>query len=299
MGKPRRLLLDFAISTAMYAMQSSGFATEPTTSPETILFLGDSITAAGAYVRAIEAELTKQKSGKPYRIINRGQCSETVSGLSEAYHPGVRPCLFARLGIEIENVKPDWVVACYGINDAIYHPYDDKRFYAYKVGISRLIKEVHAAGSRIILLTSPPYAKAGPEFPAGANAETRKMLIAEANRQANSEAVSDPNKYGYRTPYAYYDHVMELYADWLLTLNSQADVWVIDVRKEISPRIKETHDEDPIHPNKLGHDLMAACFLEQWPNIKNGDAFSGSDLQAAQSGTATSMLIRACGPEED
>ena len=26
--------------------------------------------------------------------------------------------------------KPDWVIACYGINDALYHPVNDKRFAA-------------------------------------------------------------------------------------------------------------------------------------------------------------------------
>lgn len=83
-------------------MQPSVFAAEPAASQETILFLGDSITAAGGYVRAIDAALTKQN----------------------------------------------------------------------------------------------------PE---------------------------DPNKYGYRTPYAYYDQVMETYATWLLTLNNQKDVWVIDL----------------------------------------------------------------------
>ena len=269
----RRFLLGLALSSAMSVMQPSMFAAEATSSQETILFLGDSITAAGGYVRAIDAALTNQSPENPYRIINRGKSSETVSGLSEAYHPGVRPCLFARLKNEIESAKPDWVVACYGINDGIYHPYDDSRFEAYKAGINRLIKEVHASGSHMILLTSPPYASAGPAFPEGTDAVTRKKLLAEANKQANEEAVKDPNKYGYRTPYAYYDQVMETYAAWLLTLNNQEDVWVIDLRKAILPRVKETHGKDPIHPNKLGQDLMAVSFLEQWPSIKK-DAVS-------------------------
>ena len=198
----------------------------------------------------------------------RGKNSETVSGLSEAYHPGVRPCLFARLEKEIEKEKPDWVVACYGINDGIYHPYDDSRFEAYKAGINRLIKEVHASGSHMILLTPPPYAKAGPEFPENTDAVTRKKLLEEANKQANAEAVKDPRKFGYRTPYAYYDQVMETYSTWLLTLNEQEDVWVIDLRTAMLPKVKETHGNDPIHPNKLGHQLMADTFMEQWPRIQ-------------------------------
>ena len=86
---------------------------------KTILFLGDSITAAGGYVRIIEAELAKQPPPNSWKVINRGKGSETVSDLSEAYHPGRRPCLFTRLDKELADAKPDWVVACYGINDGI------------------------------------------------------------------------------------------------------------------------------------------------------------------------------------
>jgi hypothetical protein len=64
---------------------------------KTILFLGDSITAAGGYVRIIEAELAKQPPPNSWKVINRGKSSETVSDLSEEYHPGRRPCLFARV----------------------------------------------------------------------------------------------------------------------------------------------------------------------------------------------------------
>lgn len=264
----RAFVLGLALSAAMLAMPPSVLAAEAPSSQETILFLGDSITAAGGYVRAIDEALKKQDPEHPYRIMNRGKSSETVSGLSEAYHPGVRPCLFKRLREEMERAKPDWVVACYGINDGIYHPYDESRFEAYKAGITRLIKEVHASGSHMILLTAPPYAKAGPAFPDGTDDATRTALLEKANEQAHAEAEQNPNKYGYRTPYAYYDQVMETYAAWLLTLNHQADVWVIDLRKAMLPRLKETHGNDPIHPNALGHDIMAGCFLEQWPGIK-------------------------------
>jgi hypothetical protein len=43
------------------------------------------------------------------------------------------------------------------------------------------------------------------------------------------EAEQNPRKYGYRTPYAYYDQVMESYAAWLLTLNNQEDVREVDL----------------------------------------------------------------------
>jgi lysophospholipase L1-like esterase len=151
---------------------------------KTVLFLGDSITAAGGYVRIIEAELAKQ--APPWKVINHGMSSETVSDLSEEYHPGRRPCLFSRLDKELADAKPDWVVACYGINDGIYHPYNEKRFAAYQAGVMTLIKKVKASGARLVLLTAPPYAKPGPELPKGISAAEADKLLVSSRQPARS-----------------------------------------------------------------------------------------------------------------
>ncbi len=236
--------------------------------PQTLLFFGDSITAAGGYVRTIEAELAKQDPSNPPRVINRGRPSETLSDLSEAYHPGRRPCLFARLDTELAQNKPDWVIACYGINDGIYHPFNETRFAAYQTGVKMLIKKVQAAGARIVLLTPPPYAKPGPPFPEGTDDAAREALLAKANAEAGAEAEKDPNKFGYRTPYAYYDEVLARYCKWLLTLDGHDGVRVVDLRTPMLAKAKETHGRDPIHPNALGHSIMAEAFLKQWPSIQ-------------------------------
>ncbi len=94
-------------------------AEEPKTEespPQKLLFLGDSITRAGGYVRIIAAELAKQNPTNSPRVVNHGRSSETVSDLSEASHPRRRPCVLARLDKELAETKPDWVIACYGIN---------------------------------------------------------------------------------------------------------------------------------------------------------------------------------------
>ena len=109
----RRFLVGLVVSAVLSVISSSAFAEKAKSSQETILFLGDSITRGGGYVRAIDAALRKKDRDNPPRVINRGRSSETVSGLSESYHPGVRPSLFARLDKELESAKPDWVVACY------------------------------------------------------------------------------------------------------------------------------------------------------------------------------------------
>ena len=262
-----KLMLVLGVVTCLGWSGSAG-AEEPKpeiTNARTILFLGDSITAAGGYVRIIEAELAKQVP--PWKVINRGRSSETVSDLSEEYHPGRRPCLFARLDKELAEAKPDWVVACYGINDGIYHPFNEKRFAAYQAGIGTLIKKVQASGARLVLLTAPPYARPGPEFPKGTSAAEVAKLLAKDNAGADAEAEKDPRKFGYTSPYTYYDNVMAHYAKWLLTLNGHNDVHVVDLRTPMLARLKETHDGDPIHPNNVGHELMAQAFLKQWPTI--------------------------------
>jgi lysophospholipase L1-like esterase len=238
----------------------------------TILFLGDSITAAGGYVRIIEAELARQGPTNSWRVTNRGKSSETVSGLSEEYHPGRRPCLFARLEKELADTKPDWVVACYGINDGIYHPFNAKRFGAYRAGIETLIRKVQASGARLVLLTAPPYARPGPGFPKGTSAQEAAKLLAQANAEAETAAEKDPRKFGYKSPYAYYDEVMAQYAGWLLSLNGRNGVQVIDLRTPMLPRLKEAYDDDPIHPNQAGHELIAQAFLQQWPIISTTSA---------------------------
>ena len=235
--------------------------------PQMIIFLGDSITKAGGYVRIIKDELVKQNPTNPPQIHNFGHMSETVSGLSEAYHPGRRPCVLNWVDAVLAE-KPNWVVVCYGINDGIYHPFNEKRFAAYQAGIKTLIKKVNAVGARLVILTPPPFASAGPPFPPGTDAAAREALLAKANAEAEAEAEKDPTKFGYRSPYAYYDQVLARYCKWLLTLDGRDGVSVVDIRTPMLARIKETHGGDAIHPNARGHAIMAETFLKQWPAIQ-------------------------------
>jgi len=260
-------LVAIAVSLSLFGPTRAEEPKAAPPAPQTFLFLGDSITRAGGYVRNIAAELTKQNPANPPRVINHGRNSETTSDLSEAYHPGRRPCVLARLDAELAETKPDWVVACYGINDGIYHPFNEKRFAAYQAGIEAFIKKVQATGARVILLTAPPYAHTGP-FPDGADAAAKEEIVNKANAAAETEADKDPNKFGYRTPYEYYDFVMDRYAKWLLTLNGRKNVWVVDLRTPMLAKGKETHGGDPIHPNGLGHSVMAEAFMNAWPAIQ-------------------------------
>ena len=65
-----------------------------------VVFLGDSITYAGAYVEVLEAAFRVEDPARAVEFINIGLPSETVSGLSEPGHAGgafPRPTVHERL----------------------------------------------------------------------------------------------------------------------------------------------------------------------------------------------------------
>ena len=99
-------------------------------SAKRVLFLGDSITYAGQYVEFVEAYFATRFPNRHIEFLNAGLPSETVSGLSERGHAGgkfPRPDLHERLGRVLEKMKPDVVIACYGMNDGIYLPHAEAR----------------------------------------------------------------------------------------------------------------------------------------------------------------------------
>lgn len=234
----------------------------------TILFLGDSITRAGGYVRNIGAALNSQIPSNSWNVVNHGRNSETLSGLSELDHPGPRPCVLARIDAELAETKPAWVVACYGINDGIYHPFSEKRLAAYQAGVEAFIKKVQGAGAKVILMTAPPYGFTGP-LPEGADDKAKEAVVEKASVEAEAEVVKEPARYGYKRPFQYYDFVMARYAKWLVTLNGRKDVWVVDLRETMVPKVKESHGRDAIHPNGYGHALMAEAFMKRWAEIQS------------------------------
>ncbi|HYG35321.1 MAG TPA: GDSL-type esterase/lipase family protein [Clostridia bacterium] len=204
-------------------------------SAKRILFLGDSITYSGLYVEYFETFLRMQYPEWQGTIFNLGLPSETVSGLSEEGHANgefPRPDLNERLDRVLGQVKPDLVLACYGINDGIYQPFDQERFWRFQEGIQRLREKVAAAGAQMIHLTPPTYDPAA----------------------GKSQAPSGPN----------YNEVLDRYSDWLLS--KRADGWtVLDIHSPMNRHLSEHRQKDPayrlagdgVHPGEIGHWVMA------------------------------------------
>ena len=209
-----------------------------------IVFLGDSITYGGEYVVFFERWLTVNHPELNLEILNQGIPSETVSGLSEPghlKHGFPRPEVHERLDRTLKALKPDLVIACYGINCGIYMPLDEERFTKYKQGILRLKKKAEDSGAEIVFMTPPVFDKANPKFN--------------------------------------YDDVMAAYAKWLVS--KRVDDWrVIDLHTAMTKslmKIRETeagfkYSRDGIHPGSEGHELMAQQLINYFaikPPIKN------------------------------
>lgn len=200
-----------------------------------ILFLGDSITAAGAAVANFDAWLQTQKRPQTPLVINAGLPSETVSGLSEEGHAGgqfPRPDLAERLERVLKVAQPDVVIACYGMNCGIYQPFDKERFARYQAGIRQLRERVEQAGARLIHVTPPFY----------------------------DDQVSP-------RPFVY-NEVLGRYADWLLEQRSQG--WlVVDLHRAMTAEVARRRQTDPkftfqpdgVHPNDAGHWFVATRLI--------------------------------------
>ena len=213
-----------------------------------VLFLGDSITYAGMYAEYVEAYLLTRFPKRRFELLNLGLPSENVTGLSEPDHPYPRPNVHERLARALAKVKPDVVVACYGMNDGIYYPFSEERFSAYQAGIRRVVAECRAAGAKVVLMTPPPF---------------------DARPVRNRVLPAGAPKYSWMTPYAEYDTVLARYAEWLLTLRGRGGLAVVDTRGAINRHLAALRASDPgyqlagdgVHMDAAGHWLIAAELL--------------------------------------
>ncbi|WP_461131342.1 SGNH/GDSL hydrolase family protein [Spirosoma aerophilum] len=205
-----------------------------------VLFLGNSITYTGTYVTAIDAYFRLHYPNQPIEFINVGLPSETVSGLSEEGHADgkfPRPDLHERLERVLKLTKPDFVFACYGMNDGIYLPLDESRFQKFRDGINWLHSEVVKLGVPIVHLTPPIYDE----------------------QRGTSKG---------------YAAVLDRYSDWLLSQKSVAKWSIIDLHYPMKEYL-EAHRKvdatfavngfalanDGVHPGDAGHWIMAKSIL--------------------------------------
>jgi lysophospholipase L1-like esterase len=239
-----------------------------------VLWLGDSITQAGDYVTFVQYFLDKNYPTDKFDIISIGLASETASGLSEKAHPFPRPDVKERLQRALDLVKPAIVVACYGMNDGIYHPQSADRMKAFQDGINKVIAACKAAHAQVILLTPPPFDKI----------------------MAHTLPITAPD-FSYMGPYEDYDSVLADYAKWELSL-SPRDALAIDLHQPINDYLARQRVTDPhfsftgegIHPNPAGHLLMAEVILNGLGLSIHFDADLNAELAKVQQDPLYSLV---------
>src|SRR6056297_888418 len=235
-----------------------------------ILFLGDSITYDGRYVAMFDVwlqtlDLNVTGGDGPPTVINAGLPSETVSGLSEEGHAGgkfPRPDLAERLRRVLKLVKPDLIVACYGMNCGIYQPFDAERFVAFRRGIERLRREAKAIDAEIVHVTPPCYD------------DQRRPLSFE------------------------YNQVLGRYSSYLLD-RAERDVWrVIDLHGPMTATLKERRQTDAsfmfqrdgVHPNQEGHEFIAKTLITWFADASGVDGSAQAANLAATHGPLRELV---------
>ena len=141
---------------------------------DTIVAIGDSITAAGGYLRNIDAVLAQQYPElKIAKVVNKGIGGQKAEDLIQ------------RFDNDVVKLKPAVVTISIGIND-VWHrldkPKDPKILAAYKKMSPRWSSRPQEAGIRVILLT-PTVIQENP------STEGNKRLAAyvKAERQIAAE----------------------------------------------------------------------------------------------------------------
>lgn len=230
-----------------------------------VVFVGDSITYNGQFIEILDGYLSARSPASSHELLNLGLPSETVSGLSEPGHANgnfPRPDLHERLDRLLAQTKPDLVVACYGMNCGIYHPFSTERFEKFQAGITKLRTAVEKAGARIVHLTPPTF------DPQPIKERTLPAGLAE-----------------YRQPYEGYNVVLDRYAEWLLSQREQG--WqVIDVHFPMNQALAQKRQQNPgftfakdgVHMDAAGHWLVAQQILMAW-GVPSGD-FAGAGTGA-------------------
>ena len=207
-------------------------------SANVILFLGDSITAAGGYIDDLQAAILKKFPKLKAKFVNVGISGESMPGLMK------------RLDGVLAANKPTLVFSTYGMNDGGYNPLDAGKLKAYHDSIATLLAKVEKAGAPLILMT-----------PTAFDSLTGAPLIVDAP------------PYSFKHYFRGYDAVLTAYGNSVFTFKSPTQM-VIDIQNPLRVWAKTQRRTNPtfawtaegVHPTAAGHQVMAdAIFAALFP----------------------------------
>ena len=110
---------------------------------DTVVFLGDSITAARAYGKIIENYTLLRFPERKVHFINAGKGGETAEGV------------LPRLERDVFSLKPTVLTVAYGINDIGWGmKADEAHKQAYLKGIRTIVEECRRRGVRVYICSA-------------------------------------------------------------------------------------------------------------------------------------------------
>jgi lysophospholipase L1-like esterase len=151
--------------------------------------------------------------------------------------------MLARLDRDVLSKKPDWMTLSCGVNDVWHHadgvPLDD-----YKKNITSILDQCQAAGIKVLVMTATP--------------------IQESDNDDNQKLA------------AYNDFLRQLAKERNLPLAEENGAYHAAI-KAAAPHQGNLLTNDGVHPNPVGHQLMAKTILE---------GFGATPGEVAQAGQA-------------
>ena len=205
----------------------------------TLVALGDSITAGGTATRpelcwaSLLADYIGEAQGAPLRLVNSGRGGDVISARSSgAFHSHGQgyPTALERYQADVVDHRPDLVTVAYGVADVGF----GTPLHIFVDDLAALVDTIRSrTGSLIVLLGCYFTNWVWPDQPEFLVHGRREVALAY-NRAIEELA----------------DRLGVLFADVWAAMNEAP--WLIDA--------------DGVHPNNLGHQVVAARVLEVLAN---------------------------------
>lgn len=193
---------------------------------DTVVFLGDSITASRAYGEIVERYTLQSYADRRVRFYNAGQGGDTAQGALK------------RLDRDVLSHKPTVVTVCFGINDIGWGTKaSPENIQVYYDGMREITKRCQKAGARVFLL-GPVATKLDPKAANETDSGTLSQMSDNVMKIAKEEGA---------TPIPLYSEFQKI--EWA-------------IRKTGREKDLPTHAPDGIHLAELGNLSVAYILLK-------------------------------------
>jgi acyl-CoA thioesterase I len=211
--------------------------------------LGDSITAGGTATRpelcwvSLLRDLLNESQLEPVQMYNHGIGGNVISPRSSHYDDSGKPSAMERYDRHVIALKPDLVLISYGVNDAR----GGTPLHLFVADVRHMVQDIKEQTGAVIVIVNAHF-------------------MTDFVRYKIFDQGSIPTLMGYN--------------EALRRLAAECDVLYVDVfaAEGMTPWLI---DEDGVHPNNLGHRIIANRIFEVL--AQNCSALSGTALERRKS----------------